>query len=289
MDISQRIALIKAIAEAFEIESWPDTDLVLRQFHMPTWDDWHGDKRSYIIASIENANEEELVGLATHFGIVSPSVSNNSKVAQYWIPENFRLFLSHVSACKKDMTALRESLLPYHISCFVAHEDIEPTKEWQSEIEGALQTCDALAAYLTPEFHESNWTDQEVGAAIGRGILVLPLRNGLDPYGFIGKYQALTITGQTFIAIARQMFNLLCNHPVTNPMLTEYVVSSFVNSWSWESARFDMSLLEDIRSLNQSQLTRIEKAVETNSKLKDTFTVPDRVRRLLTNHKRVPA
>ncbi len=28
---------------------------------------------------------------------------------------------------------------------------------------------DALAALLTTDFHDSNWTDQEVGFAIGRG------------------------------------------------------------------------------------------------------------------------
>jgi nucleoside 2-deoxyribosyltransferase len=50
--------------------------------------------------------------------------------------------------------------------------NIEPTKEWQNEIEAALSTCDALVALLHPGFHVSMWTDQEIGYAMGRGIPV---------------------------------------------------------------------------------------------------------------------
>ena len=74
------------------------------------------------------------------------------------------------------------------IHCFVAHIDIEPTREWQDEIESALETCDALAAYLTPDFVISRWCDQEVGFCVGRALPILPIRMGVDPHGFIAKY-----------------------------------------------------------------------------------------------------
>jgi len=51
----------------------------------------------------------------------------------------------------------------------------------------ALATCEALIAWLTPDFHESLWTDQEVGFCVGRSVLIIPIRVGLNPYGFIGK------------------------------------------------------------------------------------------------------
>ena len=55
---------------------------------------------------------------------------------------------------------------------------------------------DALIAILTPGFNESKWTDQEIGVAIGRKVPIVPIRIGLDPYGFIGKYQALQGAGR---------------------------------------------------------------------------------------------
>ena len=80
----------------------------------------------------------------------------------------------------------------FGISCFVAHSDIEPTRTWQKEIEKALFSMDVLIALMTEDFSDSNWTDQEIGVAIGRNVLILPIRMGADPYGFIGKYQAIS-------------------------------------------------------------------------------------------------
>ncbi len=44
---------------------------------------------------------------------------------------------------------------------------------------------DALCALLIEGFDTSNWTDQEVGAAIGQKKLVIPIIRDLNPYGFI--------------------------------------------------------------------------------------------------------
>jgi hypothetical protein len=44
---------------------------------------------------------------------------------------------------------LKDALVLYAIDGFVAHEDIEPTKEWLIEIETALETCHGLVALLT--------------------------------------------------------------------------------------------------------------------------------------------
>lgn len=100
--------------------------------------------------------------------------------SRFWRPAHFRLFLTHLLSFKEQTTRLQSSLLPFGISAFVAHVDIEPTKEWLSEIEKALYSMDALAAILMPGFHESNWTDHEVGIAVGRDVLVIPIRKGLD-------------------------------------------------------------------------------------------------------------
>ena len=55
-----------------------------------------------------------------------------------WGDIGFRLFLSHKSEIKKEAAALKDGLRLFGISCFVAHEDIHPTKTWQDEIENVL-------------------------------------------------------------------------------------------------------------------------------------------------------
>ena len=118
--------------------------------------------------------------------------SEADRLGKLWGPGAIRVFLSHKAEYKEMAAGIKDRLSAYSIASFVAHEDIEPMQEWVGEIEGALSSMDALVALLTDKFSESNWTDQEVGFAIGRGVPVIPVRLGKDPYGFIGKYQAIS-------------------------------------------------------------------------------------------------
>jgi hypothetical protein len=107
---------------------------------------------------------------------------------------------------------LQTALLDFGITAFVAHNDIQPTKEWQEEIKKGLFSMKALAAILTPGFRESNWTDQETGLAIGRDVLVMAIMRGIDPYGFIAKYQGLQGAGKTVRQVADGVFQILANN-----------------------------------------------------------------------------
>lgn len=115
-----------------------------------------------------------------------------SAAKRIWGENTYRVFLSHKNDVKKPTAALSESLKLFGISAFVAHQDIRPTKAWQDEIENALHSMDAFVALLTKNFHESDWTDQEVGVALGRNVPMICVKLGRDPYGFIGKFQALS-------------------------------------------------------------------------------------------------
>ena len=123
--------------------------------------------------------------------------------------KSFRLFISHIAKHKDKATRLKDCLAPYCISGFVAHEDILPTLEWQSEIEKALYTMDAFVAIHTPGFSQSLWTQQEIGFAVGRGVKIISLRMGEDPTGFIAKRQALPRRDRTAEQIALEIDALL--------------------------------------------------------------------------------
>lgn len=198
-----------------------------------------------------------------------------------WTADSLKLFVSHISANKDIAQNLKDSLVPYAISAFVAHSDIEPTLEWQAEIESALQTMDALTAVLTPNFHESKWTDQEIGFALGRGLYVIPLRVGLDPYGFIGKFQGYQITDLTYPVIAETIAKFLAKHYSTAQIMSRVLVSKFEQSWSWEGAKANMTKLEFCTVFDEELLSRIEAASESNGQISDSWGVPARITTLL--------
>jgi hypothetical protein len=125
---------------------------------------------------------------------------------------------------------LQTYLLGYGISSFVAHNDIEPTSEWQNEIESALATCDSLVALLHEEFHKSNWTDQEIGFAMGRGVPVCSVRLGQTPYGFIGRFQAFNGHGKSAEYLAKELFESYLKNKQTERKMTEAIVTMFEDS-----------------------------------------------------------
>lgn len=109
-----------------------------------------------------------------------------------WGEGSIRAFISHISDDRIFAHDLKNGLQEYDIAAFVAHDDIEPMSEWVGVMERALFSMDLLVALLTPGFSDSNWTDQEIGVAIGRSVPVVPVRLGKDPYGFFGKFQAIS-------------------------------------------------------------------------------------------------
>jgi TIR domain len=133
---------------------------------------------------------------------------------------DLRLFVSHIALRKDKAARLKGCLDSFAINAFVAHDDIHPTLEWQSEIERALGTMDAFLAMHTDGFSESCWTQQEIGYAVCRRVKIISLKMGNeDPAGFISKHQALPRQGRSAEAIAKHLNDLLADDPATSPML----------------------------------------------------------------------
>ncbi len=176
----------------------------------------------------------------------------------------FRLFLSHISKFKRETSELKDKLRLFGISCFVAHKDIQPLKEWQDEIEHALASMDALAALLTEGFTESLWTDQEVGFAYARRVPIIPVRLGIDPHGFMSRFQALSTDWKNCpLGIAK----LLINEP---KMFSAFVRALRVIP-NWDAGNLVGEVLPAIHQLNTAQIDDIIKAYNETLELHGSF------------------
>ena len=182
---------------------------------------------------------------------------------------------------KKWVGQLRKELDNYGIDGFVAHEIIEPTREWVDEIEKGLNSCDALAAILHEKFHSSNWTDQEVGVCVGRKVPILPVMIGMTPYGFIGKYQGLKVGKMTVAEVADKIFDILANNPLTAQKIAEAAVSQFEESQNFRRAIDNSYVLQRVTAWNSELLTRISTAKEKNSQVEKAHGMDARVNAIL--------
>lgn len=280
LSASKRISLLKEISNSLQVEEWPLIDVTLTQFNLPTSETWTDDKYAYVLAMCKSASDSVLIELGQHVGFLIEEATRVGIDAPFWQSRMFRLFISHLSTKKIFAAELQEALLNYGISGFVAHNDIEPTLEWQRQIETALSTSDSLVALLHPAFHKSNWTDQEIGFAMGRGLPVFAIRFGQDPYGFIGRFQGFAGEGKTADALARELFDSYRKNKQSQKRMGEALMNLFEDSGSFASAKARIGYLEELEVWDSSFIPRLEAVPDANSQVAGSWGIPERVEKL---------
>jgi hypothetical protein len=198
-------------------------------------------------------------------------------VRRLWPPDRFRLFLSHVAKHKVAVSKLKDELGLLGVSAFVAHEDIEPSREWRTEIELGLKSMNALAALVTDDFHASSWTDQEIGWALGRGVLVVPVRLGADPYGFAGTIQGVTGTLDQPKALAAQLVEALLLNPRTHHEMRWALALAFRDAPSYVAAQSLRKLIVNITDFTDGEKVVLRTACANNGNVRNAHNVPDAI------------
>jgi hypothetical protein len=181
-----------------------------------------------------------------------------------WGDSGFRLFLSHKSEVKRETAAVKDGLRMFGVSSFVAHEDIHPTKTWQDEIESALASMDGFVALMTDGFHDSDWTDQEVGFAIARGVPIIAVQLGKIPYGFIGKFQALRSNWQN---CAGDIVKIL----IKNDRMFSAYIEVLRECPSFETGNKLADMLLSVDKLSVQQIDELVTVYNQTSELRGSF------------------
>jgi len=193
------------------------------------------------------------------------------RVNQLWGEGSIRVFISHVARYRTLATEIKEGLADFAVASFVAHEDIEPTAEWQSEIELALFSMDMLVALLTEGFSESKWTDQEVGIAIGRDVPIVSVSLGVDPYGFIGKYQAIRGTGKNREQVLDGILGILFKRDGLREKSVGAFIERVADAFDYPHANSLARYLPMIDQLSPDQEQALVEAYNTNSQVNEAY------------------
>lgn len=187
------------------------------------------------------------------------------EINNIWQSGFLRCFFSHKAEYKTEAAELKNTLHVFGISCFVAHDDIEPTQTWQNEIEKALFSMDVLIALMTKDFSDSPWTDQEIGVALGRNALIIPIRIGADPYGFIGKYQAISHKKEfDSEQLSIDVCKTLMLNKITHDLMNTAYINAVRNSKDYNTSLKMGVLLPFLKNLTNNQIENIIEAYNEN-------------------------
>ncbi|MDA9818436.1 toll/interleukin-1 receptor domain-containing protein, partial [Flavobacteriaceae bacterium] len=155
-----------------------------------------------IYLTLHNADNDKIQEIASEYDL-ERSASFLKSYPTNWVEnKDLKCFISHATENKEVANLLKEELSSHKIDCFVAHEDIKPSKKWQKEIEKALSSMDLFISIHTEYFNQSNWCQQEVGFALASKTEIIPIKsskNKIDPTAFLGEIQAFTWRDNTKI------------------------------------------------------------------------------------------
>lgn len=253
-----------------------DTDEIIKAFHVI----YPVQARDIEIRYIEFRIDPE----ATIPGVDNEKYMPDDYDTSFWDQGYFKLFLSHPSSIKETAKKLSDQLKQYGISAFVAHEDIEPSKEWIKVIESALVSCDALLALLNNDFKTSNWCDQEAGIAFGLDKLIIPVKLGIDPYGFFGKYQGIQGIEIEMSSLSHEIAEILSVNDKTKKPFAESVIEIFIRSESYSEARSNVKKLDMVKYMNEILKSKLQNSLKENTQIEKAYGVPERVKELLDNY-----
>ena len=269
--------MTKAMAAAMIRRPWDELEAMVVGLGLavPEPDDRRG-RPSAVEGVVGGATDDQLDALA---GIVLPQEFNlDWEQRNPWEPGKFRLFLSHAHEDREFVGAVAEALSDNGIHGFAAHEDIEVHQEWAHVIEYALDTADALVAFVSEPSLTSYWCNQEIGWALGRHLVVVSVRLGRAPVGFTGRLQAMRSNNDP-AELAENLWTFLLGRSETSQSLSTAVIRLLEASQQWEEQTALSAAFEDL-TWNAATLGELEEAIRSNRKMDFAWYVFSRVRRI---------
>jgi hypothetical protein len=99
--------------------------------------------------------------------------------------------------------------------------------------------------------------------------------SGLDPYGFIGKYQGLDVGSKTSAELAQEIEQILTRSQSTAQAMGAALVHRFANSGSYVDARRNFDALlhvpKDVWQADVALLLEVERATAQNPQITDAW------------------
>ncbi len=192
----------------------------------------------------------------------------NPESLDIWKPGHIRLFISHRDEHKKKASELAAALEGYGVSSFVAHDTIEPMEKWQSVIQKAMLSAEIMLAFITDDFFDSCWTNQEIGFALGRGIPVVSLRmQKTAPRGFINEVQAMPADLEAPEDAVEGLYKILAEKLGQEERLRRATLQAFLSSNDWGETEKRFKRLKTLDTLTDADIQKIIDAFPKNEAL----------------------
>ncbi len=199
--------------------------------------------------------------------------------------DKIKIFLSYSTKNKIGAGQIKTWLTDFGFKVFLAHEDIEPSLEWQNVIIQNLKECHVFIPVITKYFYESRWTDQESGMAYVLDKLIISVsvdRN--TPQGFLGKFQSLKLDKKDIHNSCTQIVKTIMKNPKFSPIILDLLIKFLPKSKSYASAGWKSKLLGEYKNFSKDQINLIFKAAIENNQISFEYDSRITIKKIIKNH-----
>lgn len=118
-----------------------------------------------------------------------------------------------------------------------------------------------------------------VGVAIGRRVLIAPIRKGADPYGLFGKYQGIQSKNKDSHKIAEEIFKIVATNEKSKSVYTEMIRNLVLNAKNEEEGAKWMKLLDKIPNIEIAYISELQSKFHSNDNLNNDsiFEIANRI------------
>ena len=202
---------------------------------------------------------------------------------------NKQLVSIFVSHSNKDINLTKEIegfINKSYIKLFFAHRGINGSEKWNETIRVNIDGCDGMLALVTPNFHTSEYTKQEVGAAWVRKKPILPVCvDKARPKGFIKEIQWILYSNSWPYESTGEIIKFALSQNREHEEMVDIVVKMLIGSESYPHSGCLTTILESEESLTPKQIAGIEHALETNPQVYGAHQVSSKLERLIASFK----
>lgn len=241
------------------------------------------DKEFYAI----NLDTVKIVSISNPSNI-SEDEADESVKKPIWKKDYFRVFISHssknthqISEYEDIMHNFINNLSYYGMDAFYSNRDIGVPENWQNVIEERLNTMDTLIAFISKNNIKSHWCDQEIGWALGRGILIIPIKlDETNPYGFINKMQAYNDGfSNKSSRLVKDIVDKLTKNKKTRDNIFKTILNKFCHSGSFNMSKDLVHYICQYDDYNLQEKQKILEACKKNHQISGSWGVVDRIKK----------
>lgn len=188
-----------------------------------------------------------------------------------------KVFISHSSEERKVAGLLKDFLQEYcGYQVYLAHDDLIPATDFKEGIIKAIKESDFFIPLFSDLFSQSIYTDQEVGIAIGVDKKIIPVKMGINPYGLLSDYQALSVhpdSIESLKELASKIGILALKHYSGDygVKAKNSIIKALENSPHFRTSNIIIKILCECPKFSKKQVLSIINAIKRNYEVQGAF------------------